>query len=121
MGRVSLAASIGLVAVFAIAGTSLPETWTGGLLAGLGALLLAYGIREGYAYAVAEKELIKQYTHMRRLFASAARRIAIAEDDEQKRQVLRALGRAALDEHTEWLVMQRSRAVDSAEVWRMSS
>ncbi|MEO0345550.1 MAG: hypothetical protein AAF229_04780 [Pseudomonadota bacterium] len=119
--RLSLATSVAMVGFFVVAGGWLPDLWTGVLLAAMGALLLAYGIREGYAYAVAEKELIKQYTFMWRLFASAGVRLKSTDDNEEKRQILRALGRAALDEHSEWLVMQRSRAVESSEVWRMSN
>ncbi|MEO1595626.1 MAG: hypothetical protein AAFS02_10325 [Pseudomonadota bacterium] len=119
--RLSLATSVAMVGFFVVAGGWLPDIWTGVLLAVMGALLLAYGIREGYAYAVAEKELIKQYTFMWRLFASAGVRLKATDNDEEKRQILRALGRAALDEHGEWLVMQRSRSVESSEVWRMSN
>ncbi len=119
--RLNLAVSVSMVGFFVVAGGWLSDAWTGALLASMGALLLAYGIREGYAYAVAEKELIKQYSFMRQLFASAGQRLAVATTDEEKRQILRALGRAALDEHSEWMLMQRSRAVDSNEVWRMGS
>ncbi len=119
--RLSLAISAAMVGFFVIAGGWLPDAWTGVLLAVMGGLLLAYGIREGYAYAIAEKELIKQYTFMWKLFASAGVRLKAADDDEEKRQILRALGRAALDEHSEWLVMQRSRTVEGSEVWRMSN
>ncbi|MEL6198971.1 MAG: hypothetical protein AAFR09_02065 [Pseudomonadota bacterium] len=119
--RLSLATSVAMVGFFVVAGGWLPDAWTGVLLAAMGGLLLAYGIREGYAYAIAEKELIKQYAFMWKLFASAGVRLKATDNDKEKRQILRALGRAALDEHSEWLVMQRSRTVESSEVWRMSN
>ncbi len=121
LGRLSLVTSVSMVVFFVIAGATLPPGWIGPLLAFMGALLLAYGIREGYAYAVAEKELIKQYLFMWRLFANARLRLESAKTTESKQQILRALGRAALDEHSEWVVMQRSRSIDSGEIWRMSS
>ena len=34
---------------------------------------------------------------------------------------LSALGGSALDEHAEWILMHRDRAVDHSEIWRMGS
>jgi hypothetical protein len=65
----------------------------------MGSILLAYGVRQGYAQSTAEKELIKQYEFMLRVFHNAKRRLEQAHDDEERRQVLRALGGSCLDEH----------------------
>jgi len=121
LGVLSLLTSVLLIVGVVFIGGRLPDDWIGPLLAAMGALLLIYGIRQGYAYALAEKELIKQYRFMLRLFSNARLRIDGADTADEKRRILRALGRAALDEHSEWLVMHRSRFVEQSDIWRMSS
>jgi len=110
-----------LILLVVVIGDRLSDAWIGPLLAMMGALLLVYGIRQGYAYALAEKELIKQYRFMQRLFDNARVRLDAARTPLEQRQILRALGRAALDEHSEWLVMHRSRSVEQSDIWRMGS
>ena len=87
----------------------------------MGTMLLVFAIRQGYAYAIAERELIKQYEFMFRLFENARRRLDEADDAEERRLILQALGGSALDEHAEWILMHRDRTVDKGEIWRMSS
>ena len=87
----------------------------------MGVTLLIFGIRQGYAYATAEKDLIKQYEFMLRIFGNASRRLEKTEDLIEQRQILRALGGSALDEHAEWLLMHRERSIDESEIWRMSN
>ncbi len=121
LGRLSLLTSIAVVAVFVVAGARLPGEWSGPLMLAMGTMLLVYGIRQGYGYATAEKDLIKQYEFMLRLFQCARRRIDKAGTPGEKRRVLKALGDAALDEHADWILMHRERAIDQSEVWRMGS
>ena len=121
LGRLSLLTSVAVVAVFVILGTRLPGEWSSPLMVAMGATLLLYGIRQGYGYATAEKDLIKQYEFMLRLFQSARRRLDATRDPEEQRRILKALGDAALDEHADWLLMHRERAIDQSEVWRMGS
>lgn len=121
LGILSLLTSVAMIAGVVFAGHLLPDDWIGPLLAAMGALLLIYGIRQGYAYALAEKELIKQYRFMSSLFANAKIRIDGSMGEREQRQILRALGRAALDEHSEWLIMHRSRFVEQSDIWRMGS
>jgi len=87
----------------------------------MGVLLFAFGIRQSYGHSVADSELIKQYNFMRRTFAKARRRIELSSDDDERRRILRLLGEAALEEHAEWILMHRERAVDEGEIWRMTS
>jgi hypothetical protein len=47
-------------------------------------------------------------------------RIDAAEDDEEKRRVLRLLGDAALGEHAQWILTNRERSLEQGEVFRMS-
>jgi hypothetical protein len=87
----------------------------------MGAMLLLVAIRQGYAFSTGEKELIKQYEFMLRIFDNSKRRLDKAENDSERRQVLRALGGSALDEHAEWILMHRDRSLDQGEIWRMGS
>ena len=75
----------------------------------MGAMLLLFAIRQGYAYATAEKDLIKQYDFMYRLFENARWRLDEAGDTDEQRLILRALGDSALDEHAQWILMHRDR------------
>jgi hypothetical protein len=85
----------------------------------LGAMLLAMGVRKAYGYRVAEKELIKQYEFMHKIFGNARRRLETVSSDAERRQILRALGEAALDEHAEWILLHRERPMDQGGLWRM--
>jgi sulfite exporter TauE/SafE len=86
----------------------------------MGIVLLGVGIRQAYAQATAESELIKQYEFMHRIFHNARRRIDAAEDDVERRRILRLLGDAALEEHAEWILMHRERAIDQKEIVKLS-
>jgi hypothetical protein len=121
LGLLSLLTSVGVVVIFVTVGSSLPDGWTNPLLAAMGTMLLIYAIRQGYGYATAEKDLIKQYEFMLRLFQNARRRLDNTDDSREQRQILQALGGAALDEHAEWILMHRDRAIDQGEIWRMGS
>ena len=105
--------------VILVAGSTLGDTVVDPLYAFMGAALLAYGVRRGYAQSTAEKELIKQYDFMNRVFYNAKRRLESAEDDSERRQILRALGGSCLDEHAEWILMHRDRSIDQSDIWRI--
>jgi hypothetical protein len=91
------------------------------LFVALAALLLLFGLRESYAFRVAEKELVKQYYFMLRIFTNARRRLDAARSDDDRRQLLRILGEAALDEHGEWILKHRERPLDQTGLWLMRS
>ena len=61
----------------------------------------------------ADKELIKQFRFMARLFGSCRERLDRVRDDAETRQLLHALGRACLEEHAEWILLHRERPLDS--------
>lgn len=86
----------------------------------MGIVLLGIGVRQAYAQATAEKELIKQYEFMHRIFHNARRRIDAAEDDAERRRILKLLGDASLEEHAEWILMHRERSIDQKEIVRLS-
>jgi hypothetical protein len=49
---------------------------------------------------------------MQRIFRNARRHLDVAATDAEKREILRALGDAALDEHAEWILMHRERPLE---------
>jgi hypothetical protein len=109
VGRIALCTGIGVAGVLAVIAARLPEMWHDILLFSVGALTLSAAVREAYAFRTADKELVKQYRFMHRIFSNARRRLDTASSDAERRGILRALGDAALDEHTEWILMHRER------------
>jgi hypothetical protein len=87
----------------------------------MGVMLLFVGIRQSYGFSVADAELIRQYRFMYRIFHNARRRIDAADNDEERRRILRVLGEAALEEHAQWILTHRERSLEHGEVWRMGS
>jgi hypothetical protein len=86
------------------------------MVAAMGLLSLTAAVHEAYAYKKADKELIKQYRFMARIFSAAERRLALSRSDDERRQVLRTLGEAALAEHAEWTLMHRERPLEHSRL-----
>jgi hypothetical protein len=78
----------------------------------MGAFPLIAGIWDAYSHKKAEKELIRQYGFMRRVFERARQLLDEAPSARFKRRVLRALGEAALEEGAEWLLLHRERPLE---------
>ena len=97
-------------------GHLLPSTAQQGLVVAMGLLPLLAGIREAYSYKKADKELIKQFRFMSRLFESCRERLDRARTDVEIRQLLLALGRACLEEHAEWILLHRERPLEHAQM-----
>ena len=70
------------------------------------------GVRAAYAYKKADKELIKQYRYMQRIFGAARDALDRAADANAQRGILRLLGDAALAEQVEWALMHRQRPLE---------
>jgi len=87
-----------------------------GMVAAMGILPLLAAVREAYAHKVAEKELLKQYTFMLDIYRMARFRLSRCTSVEQKRELLRALGEAALDEHAEWILVHRERPLEPGKL-----
>jgi hypothetical protein len=79
------------------------------LLILMGVLPLIAGIWDAYSHKKAEKELIKQYHFMSQIFTRARRLVSGSLEIAFQRRVLKALGQAALEEGTEWLLIHRER------------
>jgi hypothetical protein len=120
LSLLALLTSIVVILLILFGGTTFGERFVDPLFVLMGSILLAYGVRQGYAQSTAEKELIKQYEFMLRVFHNAKRRLEQAHDDEERRQVLRALGGSCLDEHAEWILMHRDRSIDQSDIWKLS-
>jgi hypothetical protein len=85
----------------------------------MGCILLLVGVRQSYAKSTAESELIKQYEFMHRIFHNARAKHALAQNDDERRHLLKILGEAALEEHAQWILMHRERAIDQKEAVRL--
>jgi len=85
----------------------------------LGIVLLVISVRNAYAFRIAEKEVVRQYEFMYRIFHNAKRRLQRAPTDVARRRILRALGEAALDEHAEWILLHRDRPLSDGQLWRL--
>ncbi|MDX1482651.1 MAG: hypothetical protein R3315_13290, partial [Woeseiaceae bacterium] len=116
--NIGLVLTIGIVLALLFVGEGLSENVGDILLATMGAVLLSVGIRQGYAYSTGEQELIKQYDFMLRIFNNARRRLNNADSNQERRQILRALGGSCLDEHAEWILLHRDRSIEQSEIWR---
>lgn len=89
---------------------------TDGLVALMGVLAVIAAARESYAFRKADKELIKQYRYMCGIFESARRKLDAQPDPRGRREILRALGEAALAEHAEWALMHRERPLEHGKL-----
>ncbi len=112
IGAVCLWGGIGVTLLLAFSAGRMPGALGDWLLVLMGILPLIAAVREAYAHKKAERELIKQYQFMGRIFANAKRKLDAAADDEERRAVLKALGEAALDEHAEWIMVHRERPLE---------
>ena len=113
LGRVALLAGLAGAVVLWVLGDHLSGANQSWLLLFMGLLPLLAGIREAYSFKKADKELIKQFQFMARLFASCSARLARAATIVEKRELLLALGRACLEEHAEWILLHRDRPLDA--------
>ncbi len=112
LGNLCLWAGIMIAVLLFFLGTDGDGEQRRALLVLMGVLPLVAGIWNAYSHKKAEKELIKQYGFMSRVFRKARKLLDETADITFQRQVLRALGQAALDEGAEWLLMHRERPLE---------
>ncbi|MGH8042317.1 MAG: hypothetical protein ACREPN_09770 [Rudaea sp.] len=112
IGKISLYAGVGISVALAVLAFRLSADAKNNLIVLMAIFSVSGAVREAYAYRKADKELIKQYRFMRRLFADAHAALLGARDDAEQREILRALGEAALSEHAEWAMMHRQRPLE---------
>ncbi len=112
LGRASLLLSLACALTLLIFGVWFDALTVKLLLVTTGVAALFAGVREAYSHKLAHKELIKQYRFMTRVFANASGRLTRDTSASKQRQVLEALGEAALEEHAEWILMHRERPLE---------
>jgi len=113
---VTLWVGIAITVALALFQYRLDDMLVTGMVAAMGILPLLAAVREAYAHKVAEKELLKQYTFMLDIYRMARFRLSRCTTVEQKRELLRALGEAALDEHAEWILVHRERPLEPGKL-----
>jgi hypothetical protein len=116
LGALALAGGLFGALALLLGGDSVPDALQQQLLLAMGLLPLFAGIREAYSYKKADRELIKQFRFMARLFSSCRQRLDRAGDERQVRHLLRALGCACLEEHAEWILLHRDRPLEPASL-----
>ncbi|MFY8207607.1 MAG: hypothetical protein ACOVKN_11305, partial [Arenimonas sp.] len=107
---------IGISVVLAVFARAIDGLAQNVMVATMGLLSVTAAVHEAYAYKKADKELIKQYRFMARIFNAAKRRLDSSRSDEERRRILRTLGEAALAEHAEWTLMHRERPLDKSKI-----
>ncbi|HSR64562.1 MAG TPA: hypothetical protein VLM17_03015 [Xanthomonadaceae bacterium] len=112
LGAACLWAGIAISLLLAAAHNLLPLAVQNVLVTVMGALSLVAAVREAYSYRKADKELVKQYRFMQRIYGNARIALDAARGTREKREILRALGEAALAEHAEWALMHRDRPIE---------
>jgi hypothetical protein len=119
IGRLGLLATGMALVGLLFVGSGLPDEVVKPVVYIMGCVLLMVGVRQSYAKSTAESELIKQYEFMHRIFHNARRRLDTAENDVERRRILKILGDASLEEHAEWILMHRERSIDHKEGARL--
>jgi len=112
LGQACLWAGVGISLFLAAFHTGMGAGVRNVLVTTMGALSLIAAVREAYSYRKADKELVKQYRFMRRIYRNARVALDAAGSVREKCEILRALGEAALAEHAEWALMHRDRPIE---------
>ena len=116
IGRVSLYIGIGISVMLAVLAHWLPADTKNAAVIAMATFSILAAVRESYAYRKADKELIKQYRFMQRIFSAARSELEHAADATESREILRGLGETALAEHAEWAVMHRERPLEHGKL-----
>jgi hypothetical protein len=112
IGAASLCVGIGISIVLAVFVRQLSADAKNDLIVVMAVFSVIAGVRSAYAYKKADKELIKQYRYMQRIFSEARDALDHAADADGQREILRLLGDAALAEQVEWALMHRQRPLE---------
>ncbi|GAB3098403.1 hypothetical protein [Lysobacter terrae] len=115
-GLACLWVGVGISAILAIFSRRFDLPLQHILVSTMGILSVAAAVHEAYAYKKADKELIKQYHYMQRIFGAARRRLNGCNSLREKQHLLRTLGEAALAEHAEWTLMHRERPLEHSRL-----
>lgn len=116
VGRACIGLAVAIAATLALFAHRLGESPKQALMLALGLLSVAAAVHEAYMHKKADKELIRQYGFMQRIFGSAKRLLDDNPDPAERRRILVALGEAALTEHAEWSLMHRERPLPRSRI-----
>ncbi|HET9033475.1 MAG TPA: hypothetical protein VFN25_11280 [Dokdonella sp.] len=116
LGMACLWTGIAIALVLAAFQSRLEADVTTSMIALIGVLAIVAAARESYSYRKADKELIKQYVFMRNIFNGARNALEAEQDSNAQREILRALGEAALAEHAEWALTHRERPLEHGKL-----
>ena len=116
IGSISLWVGIAISVFLAVFALRLAEGAKTTLVMIMAVLSIIAAVREAYAYRKADKELIRQYRFMQRIFSGARAALDRSQNPAEQRDILRALGDAALTEHAEWTLMHRERQVEHSKL-----
>jgi hypothetical protein len=116
IGSISLWGGIAISVYLAVFALVLSESAKISLVMVMAVLSIVAAVRESYAYRKADRELIRQYRFMQRIFSSARAALDRTQDPVEQREILLSLGDAALTEHAEWTLMQRERQVEHGKL-----
>lgn len=116
LGKACIGLGVAISVALALLAQQMDEHLKHALVSAMGILSVAAAVHEAYMHKKADKELIRQYGFMRRIFDSAQRLLDSCFDVGEQRRVLRALGDAALTEHAEWSLMHRERPLPTSRI-----
>ena len=116
VGSISLWGGIAISVFLAVFALRLPESTKTTMVMIMAVLSIIAAVREAYAYRKADKELIRQYRFMQRIFSGARAALDRTQDPVEQREILFSLGDAALTEHAEWTLMHRERQVEHSKL-----
>ena len=116
VGSLSLWGGIAISIVLAVFAHVFEQETKNTLVMFMATLSIIAAVREAYAYRKADKELMRQYRFMQRIFTSARTALDRSIDSVEQREILISLGEAALTEHAEWTLMQREREVEQSKL-----
>jgi hypothetical protein len=112
LGAVCLWAGIAICVLLALAWPRLPLPTRNALEIALGTLSIIAAVRSAYAFRKADKELVRQYRFMQRIYRNARSALDACTDWRQRQEILQVLGEATLAEHAEWALMHRERPLE---------
>lgn len=116
LGRICIGLGVALSVLLALMARQFDAQLKQALVSVMGFLSVAAAVHEAYVHKKADKELIRQYRFMQRIFVSAQRMLDGGAGLEERKRILFALGEAALTEHAEWTLMHRERPLPRSRI-----
>jgi hypothetical protein len=116
IGRFCLWAGLVIAVILSLLQFSISDAVKVPLMALMGLLPLITAGVAVYSHKKADMENIKKDRFMHRIMTEALRRLEGATTDDDRREILRALGQTALDDEAQWIMRQRERRPDTQEL-----